>query len=344
MAELRPGERGGIVDVEGVLVGHDQRFDEHWATGASVVAVPEGATAAVDVRGGGPGTRETDALHPTHLVQQAHAVVLAGGSAYGLAAADGVMRRLAECGHGLQVGQRPEEVVPIVPSAVLFDLPMGDWGNRPDAEFGYRAAVSADRTDTREGNVGAGTGAVAGSLKGGIGTASAVLDDGTTVGALMAVNSAGEVVDPSTGLPWYPVPGLRAPDPTEVAAGRPAGGRRGRHGPTGRPLNTTIGVVATDRRLTKAECHRVAVAAHDGIARAVRPAHGMFDGDTVFALATGARDGLPEAGEPSWATALDAVCSAAAHVVAVAIGRAVLAAEPVGEVTSYTIRYPSARE
>ena len=340
MAGFRPGASNAIVDVEGVRVGHEQRLDAEWATGVSVVLVPDGAGAAVDVRGGGPGTRETDVLDPTHLVQQAHAVVLTGGSAYGLATADGVMRWLGERGHGFPVGDRPEEVVPIVPAAVLFDLPMGEWGNRPDAGFGYRAAEAASRTEAREGNVGAGTGAVAGSLKGGIGTASAVLDDGTTVGALMAVNSAGEVIDPDTGLPWYPIPGVRAPDPAEVAAGRPGPERLSRYGTAARPLNTTIGVVATDLELTKAQCKRIAVAAHDGLARAVRPAHAMFDGDTVFALATGTRGAPPD----SWVRALDRVCAAAAHVVAVAIGRAVLAAQPLGEVTSYTNRYPSGRE
>ncbi|WP_344684175.1 P1 family peptidase [Saccharopolyspora taberi] len=340
MAEFPVGRRNAIVDVDGIRVGHEQRLDEHWATGTSVVLVPEGATAAVDVRGGGPGTRETDVLEPTHLVSQAHAIVLSGGSAYGLASADGVMNWLGERGHGVPVSQRPGEVVPVVPAAVVFDPPMSDWGNRPDAGFGYRAAEAASRTETREGNVGAGTGAVAGSLKGGVGTASTVLDDGTVVGALMVVNSSGEVIDPDTGLPWFPVPGLRAPDPAEVAAGRPAPGRPHRHGRSERTLNTTVGVVATDRILTKAQCKRVAVAAHDGLARAVRPAHAMFDGDTAFALATGTGGELPE----PWAVALDRVCAAAAHVTAVAIVRAVLAAQPVGEVTSYTNRYPSARE
>lgn len=343
----RPGPRNAIVDVEGVLVGHHQRWDEHWATGTTVVLTPEGASAAVDVRGGGPGTRETDVLDPTHLAQQAHAVVLTGGSAYGLAAADGVMRWLEERGRGLPVGSEPGQVVPIVPTAVLFDLPMSDWGNRPDAEFGYLACESAGAAECGQGNVGAGTGAVAGYLKGGVGTASTVLADGTTVGALLAVNSAGSVVDPDTGLPWTPAGhGLRAPEPAEIAAARPLVGRRpSRKGPVDRPLNTTIGVVATDRSLTKAECRRVAVAGQDGLARAIRPAHAMFDGDTLFALATG-RNGreLPRPGEAGWAEELDQICAAAAEVVATAIVRAVLAAEPLGEVMSYTRAYPSARE
>ncbi|WP_243789691.1 P1 family peptidase [Saccharopolyspora gloriosae] len=342
------GVRDSIVDVGGVLVGHHQRLDERWATGTSVVLVPRGAVAAVDVRGGGPGTRETDVLEPTHLVSQAHGVVLTGGSAYGLAAADGVMRWLEERGCGIQVGAHAHQVVPVVPAAVLFDLPMSDWGNRPDAEFGRLACETATAHDTREGNVGAGTGAVAGALKGGIGTASAVfhsaaLDVDVTVGALLAVNSLGSVIDPETGLPWDSHPGLRAPAEAEIAAARsrndPTAGRPGRHGLVPRPLNTTIGSVAVDLALTKAHCRRVAVAAQDGLARAIRPAHSMRDGDTVFALATGERD--PGA---QWVPVLDEVCAVAARVVQRAIVRAVLAAEPVGEVTSYTRLYPSARE
>ncbi|MFR9731568.1 P1 family peptidase [Saccharopolyspora sp. MS10] len=342
------GARDAIVDVRGVLVGHHQRCDEHWATGTSAILVPEGAAAAVDVRGGGPGTRETDVLDPTHLVPRAHAVVLSGGSAYGLAAADGAMRWLGERGHGLPVGSEPHEVVPIVPAAVLFDLPMSDWGNRPDAEFGRLACAAAGADNAEQGNVGAGTGAVAGALKGGVGTASAVfrsaaLDADVTVGALFAVNSSGSVIDPETGLPWERYPGLRAPAPEEIAAARPrndlAAGRPGRRGTTSRPLNTTIGAVAVDLALTKAQCRRVAVAGQDGLARAIRPAHAMVDGDTVFALATGDR----EPGE-GWVAVLDEVCAVAAEVVSRAIVRAVLAAEPIGEVTSYTSLYPSARE
>ncbi|TDD54368.1 P1 family peptidase [Saccharopolyspora elongata] len=342
---LRSGGLDAIVDVDGVRVGHEQRLDEHWATGTSVVLVPEGATAAVDVRGGGPGTRETDVLEPSHLVQQVHGVVLTGGSAYGLAAADGVMRWLGERGHGVRVGADPSHVVPVVPGAVIFDVPMSDWGNRPDAGFGHRACENATRTEARQGNVGAGTGAVVGTVKGGIGTASAVLDDGTTVGALVAVNAAGSAIDPDTGLPWIPAPGLRPPDPAEVEAGRRLFGKRpGRRGPVERPLNTTIGVVATDLKLSKAECRRLAVAAQDGLARTVRPAHLLVDGDTMFALATGTGAALPAPGEPDWAARLDAVCAVAADVVARAIVRGVLAAEPVDEVTSYTRLYPSARE
>ncbi|MDR7302986.1 P1 family peptidase [Haloactinomyces albus] len=353
--EPRPGRANAITDVDGVRVGHHQRLDERWATGVSAVVVPEGATAAVDVRGGGPGTRETDVLHPTHLVQQAHAIVLAGGSAYGLSAADGAMRWLAERGHGFPVGETPHEVVPIVPAAVLFDLPMGEWGNRPDATFGYTACDAATTSETRQGNVGAGTGAVAGSVKGGTGTASAVLGDaalpgGATVGALVAVNSSGAVIDPATGLPWAVGLelagefGLRPPDAAEVEAARErAGSRPARRGTSARPLNTTIGVVAVDAPLSKAECHRVAVAAQDGLARAIRPAHAMSDGDTVFALSTGRS--APETDDRArWASALDGLCAAAADVLARAIVHAVLAADPLGDVIPYTGLYRSVRE
>ncbi|NHD18066.1 MULTISPECIES: P1 family peptidase [unclassified Actinopolyspora] len=344
------GANNAITDVAGVSVGHRHRLDERWATGSTVVLTPEGAAAGVDVRGAGPGTRETDVLDPDHLAQLVHGVLLGGGSAFGLSAADGAMRWLAERGHGLRVGSTPHEVVPIVPAAVLFDLPMSDWGRRPDATFGYAACEGRSRGVPATGNVGAGTGAVAGALKGGVGTASAVLEDGTTVGALIAVNSSGAVVDPSTGLPWALSSGLEgefdvpAPSAEAIAAARARNARTDRSGAEIAPLNTTIGVVATDAGFGKPECRRVAVAAHDGVARAVRPAHGMTDGDTVFALATGERSGAPAAGEPGWVAALDAVCAAAAEVTARAIVHAVLAAESVAEVPGYTSLYHPERE
>lgn len=359
---IHAGERNAIVDVPGIRVGHHQRLDEHWATGVSVVLTPEGATTAVDVRGGGPGTRETDALDPTHLAQQAHAVLLTGGSAYGLSAADGAMLWLSERGYGFRFNDQPSHVVPVVPAAVVFDLPMSDWGNRPDGTFGYAACKDAAEQDTgvkdtgvkntarrtAQGNVGAGTGAVAGNIKGGIGTASAVLDSGVTVGAMVAVNSSGSVINPATGLPWAidlefdGEFGLRAGDPSEIAAAAADRARPGRHGPEKPPLNTTLGVVATDIGMPKSDCKRVAVAAHDGLARAIRPAHAMFDGDTVFAMSTGARGELPSADSPEWAGKLNEVCVAAADVVARAIVHAVLAAERVGEVPAYGDRYPTA--
>jgi L-aminopeptidase/D-esterase-like protein len=354
------GPRNAITDVAGVLVGRHERLGDGWATGVSVVLVPDGAVAAVDQRGGAPGTRETDLLEPSNMVQRVHAVCLAGGSAYGLAAADGVMRWLGERSIGFPVGTQPHEVVPIVPAAVLFDLPLGRWGNRPDAEFGYAACESAfavgPGAEVGVGCVGAGAGARAGSLKGGLGTASVVVAAGgrpVVVGALVAVNPLGEVVDPETGRPW--------------AADAELAGEFGIRVP-GRPgvwpsaeqttLNTTIGVVAVDAALTKAECRRIAVCAQDGLARSIRPAHSMFDGDTVFALATGraplgAADaalgdtGQPGAagqapGDPGRAAALDVVCAAAAEVFARAVVRGVLAAHQVGGLPAYRDVWPEA--
>ncbi|GAA3574586.1 P1 family peptidase [Amycolatopsis ultiminotia] len=326
-----------ITDVPGVLVGHHQRLGDGWATGTTVVLVPGGATGAVDQRGGAPGTRETNLLEPENLVQQVNAVCLSGGSAYGLAAADGVLRWLGERDLGFPVGQQPHEVVPIVPAAVLFDLPRSDWGNRPDAGFGYAACETAAAT-VEQGTVGAGTGAVAGSLKGGIGTASEPVGE-VTVGALAAVNAAGEAVDFRTGRAFaadHEVAGefdVRWPDRPGSAPGQRT------------DLNTTIGVVACDAALSKAEARRLAVAAQDGLARAVRPAHSMFDGDTVFALATGARE-LPRR-PGSFATAdraggLDALCSAAARVFARAMVHGLLSATAAGGVAAYRDVWPEA--
>ena len=261
---VHAGIHNDLRDVPGVRVGHAQRTQHRWLSGVTVVLPPPaGATCGVDVRGGAPGTRETDLLDPRNTVERVHGIVLTGGSAYGLAAADGVVRALGDARIGFPVGEAPHEVVPIVPAAVIFDLGRGgDFTKRPDAEVGreaYLAAVAATPHGPLQGCVGAGTGACAGRLKGGVGSASAVLDDGTTVAALMVVNSHGTTVDPSTGA-----------------------------------LNTTIGVVATDVALTKAQCAKLAGVAHDGIARAVHPAHSPYDGDTVFAMATGSRAGSVE--------------------------------------------------
>ncbi|HEX9336024.1 MAG TPA: P1 family peptidase [Pseudonocardiaceae bacterium] len=324
------GPFNAITDVPGVLVGHHQRLETGWATGTTVVLVPDGAVGAVDGRGGAPGTRETDLLSPTTLVQQAHAICLTGGSAYGLAAADGVMRWLAERHHGFPVGPHEHEVVPIVPAAVLFDLPRGDWGNRPDADFGYTACAAATGGRVAMGTVGAGTGAKLGSLKGGIGTASVVLDDGAVVGALVAANAAGDAVDTRTGRPWaadHELAGEFDAHWLNRPAALPA---------RESPLNTTIGVVAVDAELSKAQARRLAMAAQDGLARAVRPAHSMFDGDTVFALATGARKLTAGPVE------LDRLCAAAADVFARAVVHALLAATSVPGLTAYRDVWPEA--
>lgn len=332
-----PGSHNAITDVPGVSVGHHERLGDGWATGTTVVLVPAGAVGGVDGRGGAPGTRETDLLEPANLVSRVHAVCLSGGSAYGLAAADGVMRWLGERRYGFPVGQQAHEVVPIVPAAVLFDLPRSEWGNRPTADFGYAACQSATSGTVVQGTVGAGTGAKLGSLKGGIGTASVVLDSGAVVGALVAANASGEAVDPR-GRPW--------------AADLELGGEFGVSWPdrpgawpesAQAPLNTTIGVVAVDAALTKAEARRIAMAGQDGLTRSVRPAHRMFDGDTVFALATGARPLTDVAGtfaEPARAAELDKLCTAAADVFARAMVHALLAATSVPGLPAYQDVWP----
>ncbi|HEY5663095.1 MAG TPA: P1 family peptidase [Ilumatobacter sp.] len=280
-----PFGHGSLTDVAGLLVGHHQRRGAGWRTGTTVVLAPGGVVAGVDVRGGGPGTRETDALDARNLVDRIHAVCLTGGSAYGLAAADGVMAHLEGRRLGVPVGEHPHEVVPVVPTAVIFDLGRGgNFANRPDPGFGRRAAAGARRGAGR-GALGAGTGARTAGLQGGVGMASTKVAIGAltvTVAALAVVNASGSMIDPATGLPWAAIGGLRRPSRDErravldaIAASRPA------------PLNTTIGVVATDADLTRPEAGRLAQSAHDGLARAVRPAHALFDGDTVFGLSTG---------------------------------------------------------
>lgn len=276
-----------ITQVRGVLVGHDT--DPVGVTGCTVVLAPPGTVGSGEVRGGAPGTRETDLLRPGMLVQEVHAVLLTGGSAFGLAAADGVMRFLEErdVGFDAQVAR-----VPIVPAAVLFDLAVGDPRARPDAESGYRACQAAG-TEVAEGSVGAGTGATVaklrgpqGAVKGGIGTASAREGD-LVVGALVAVNALGEIVE-DDGTPIAAArlaPGEGPEEGPEEGPGGPVPPAPP-FGPAG-PTNTTIGVVATNARLSKERAHLLALAAHDGLARAIRPCHTIFDGDTVFTLATG---------------------------------------------------------
>ena len=243
--------------------------------------------AGVDVRGAAPGTRETDLLHPSNLVDCVHAVVLSGGSAWGLDTASGVMRWLEENNVGLNVGFG---LVPIVPAAVLFDLPVGDFRIRPNASAGYQACVNASRNPPVQGNVGAGAGALVGKLfglgramRGGIGTASVTVD-GITVGALIACNAVGDVINPDTG---QILAGARTSDGRAMLNSRAAL----LAGESPLPLlpgtNTTIGVIATDAVLTKAQAHRLAQVSHDGLARTINPVHTQFDGDTLFALGTG---------------------------------------------------------
>lgn len=279
-------EKSAITDVTGIKVGHFT--DSRRPTGCTVILCEEGAVGGVDVRGSAPGTRETDLLDPRNLVEQVHAVVLSGGSAFGLEAATGAVRYLEERDIGYPVGIGK---VPIVPAAILFDLGVGDPKIRPDAEAGYKAARAANTQSPAEGNTGAGAGATVGkifgparAMKGGIGTASIKARNGVTVGAIVAVNAVGDITDPATGKI---LAGARTADGKRIQ-GAMAGILRGE------PLpeilggtNTTIGVVATDAKLSKAQASKVAQMAHDGLARTINPAHTMFDGDTIFALATG---------------------------------------------------------
>ncbi|MGV9337649.1 P1 family peptidase [Streptomyces sp. NPDC003688] len=324
-----------VTDVGGVRVGHATRIGDGWLTGVTVVLAPEGgAVAAVDVRGGGPGTKETDALDPRNVVQKVDALVLTGGSAYGLDAASGVMAWLEERGRGVRVGPEPAHVVPVVPAACLFDLGRGgDFRARPDAALGRAAveaaAASGPGAEVPQGCVGAGTGAVAGVLKGGVGSASTVLESGITVGALAVVNAAGSVLEPETGVLYGELFEGRVTYPerrTHEAARRRTAEVAARNPEP--PLHTTLAVVATDADLTKAQAQKLAGTAHDGIARAVRPVHLLHNGDTAFALATGARPLDPE--RPlTLDAALDAVLAAGADLVTRAIVRAVRAARPV---------------
>jgi putative pantetheine hydrolase len=345
-ADPRPGATNSLTDVTGVRVGHAARRGDGWLTGTTVVlAPPGGAVAGVDVRGGGPGTRETDVLDPRTLVERIHAVVLTGGSAFGLAAADGVMHRLSAAGIGYPVPVAGGiTAVPIVPAAVIFDLGRGgDPANHPDASFGEAAYDSASDGPVLQGVVGAGTGAKAGGLKGGVGSASAVLDDGTTVAALVVVNAIGSCVDPATGELYAlrfglagefersAAPGHRPPPglPVDPVADPP-------REPSGIPQATTLGVIATDAVLTKAQCAKVSGVGHDGLARAIRPVHTMFDGDTLFTLATG-QGATPDA------LAFHALLSAAGDCVTRAIGHAMLAAEPVSTTEGLLPSYGSSR-
>ncbi|TFZ08995.1 peptidase S58 family protein [Ramlibacter humi] len=306
---------GAITDVAGIEAGHFT--DTRRPTGCTVILARDGAVAGVDVRGAAPGTRETDLLSPTNLVDRVHAVMLAGGSAWGLDAASGAMRWLEEQGIGLQVGPGR---IPIVPAAVLFDLYLGDTAIRPDAAAGHAACAAASGDAPEEGSVGAGTGAIVGkiygverAMKGGVGTASLRVG-GITVGALVACNALGDVIDPDTGRV---LAGARLDDGRTLMDTR-------RALLAGQPpkrlvaaANTSIGVVATDAVLTKAQAARLATVAHDGFARSINPAHTMFDGDTLFALGTGA------SGQPAEMMLL---ATMAAEAVARATVRAVQAA------------------
>lgn len=392
------GAADSLTDVAGLRVGHAQRIGDGGLTGTTVVLTPPGgAVAAVDVRGGGPGTRETDALDPRNLVQRIDAVVLTGGSAYGLDAASGVMAWLEEQGRGFPVGPDPRQVVPVVPAACVFDLGRGgDWRVRPDPALGREAVeraasgtrdgdgggegdgggdppsgaretgggeghtghAHADQGSVGAGNVGAGAGAVAGGMKGGVGSASIRLGSGVTVGALVVVNAVGDVCDPATGAlygsyfsaadsptgrPVFPDEEVHEHAQERLAAARAetvarsgdlAGGAPERAAGSP-PLNTTLAVVATDAELSRAQAQKLAGTAHDGLARAIRPVHLLHDGDTVFTLATGERDIAPET--------VNEILAAGADAVTRAIVKAILAAStvdgPGGVFPSYSDLY-----
>jgi len=318
---MRPGPFNALTDVPGLRVGHAALDGPGALSGTTVVLAPEGGVVAgADVRGAAPGTRETDLLHPGATVQRVHAVMLSGGSAYGLAAAGGIMERLESAGIGFPV---PGGVVPIVPGAVVFDLGRGgDFGARPDAATGAAAYDAASDGPVPQGVVGAGTGAQAGGLKGGIGTASVVLDDGSVVAALVVANSAGAAVDPRTGELYGMRTGLPGEFPSFDVDDAALAELRAAPRPPALGTATTLAVVATDVTLDKAGCGRLATMGHDGLARAVAPAHTATDGDAVFGLSTATR---PTPDLPG----LVAVHAAAADVVSRAIVHALLAAEGV---------------
>jgi len=332
----KPGPKNLITDVDGLRVGNAEDHDVR--TGVTIVVPDRSATAAVDVRGGAPGTRETDALSPDCLVDGVDAVFLSGGSAFGLDAGSEVMTRLAAMGRGFQVGDKR---VPIVTGAVLFDLMNGgdkDWDDEPPYRALASAAIDGLSRDPVLGNVGAGLGAKAGDLKGGLGSASIVSDKGLQVGALIAVNAAGSAVMPGQATLWaasweiggemggQPLPdGPVSPDPSFPFIEAAEAGR-----------NTTIGVVATNAILTKAEARRVAIMAHDGMARALRPSHTPFDGDTLFVLATGTHD---LGNGPGRALELARLGALAADTVTRAIGRGVFLADSLGDFPSWRDRF-----
>ena len=317
-----------ITDVPGLEVGHAQ--DNEALTGCTVILCRKGAVGGVDVRGSAPGTRETDLLNPLNLVEKVHAVMLAGGSAYGLDAAGGVMRYLEEHKIGFNTGAG---LVPIVPAAILFDLGVGRGDVRPDAAMGYKACEAASTVKVAEGNVGAGTGASVGKLfgakqamKSGLGSASIAIGGGIVVGAIVAVNAFGDILDPKNG---EIVAGLRSAEvgPFHIGAkGYFADTQEMMKSMLGRNVlsfatraNTVLAAVAINADLTKAEANKMAQMAHDGLARTIRPAHTMLDGDTVFALATG--------GHKVDVTTAGAF---AAEALSIAVLRAVRAAAPAG--------------
>jgi L-aminopeptidase/D-esterase-like protein len=321
-----------ITDIPGISVGHAQ--NNEGLTGCTVILCPEGTTGGVDQRGGAPGTRETDLLRPMHLVNHVDAILLGGGSAYGLDAASGVMQYLEEMGRGVDVGVAR---VPIVPAAILFDLAIGKPDNRPDKAMGYQACLNASFNPPAQGNFGAGTGATVGkilgmrqAMKSGIGTASIEIGNGVIVGAIIAVNAFGDIISPSDGKILAGARTLQK-GPLKLGSGPVfADTMQLMKNMAGRAIlefasrqNTIIGVVATNARLDKEEVNKVAQMAHNGLAAVVRPAHSMLDGDTIFALATNKKK-----------ADVNIVGAYAAQVIMQAIINGVMAAEPADNLPS----------
>ena len=314
--------KDAMIDVSGIKVGHSQ--DIKAGTGCTVVICEKGATTGVDVRGGAPGTRETDLLNPVNLVDKAHAIYLSGGSAFGLDGATGVMKYLEEKGIGLDVVLTK---VPIVPGAVLFDLGVGDYRIRPDARMGYDACLNASEEEARQGNIGAGTGATVGKIfgglrcmKSGLGTASFKSQE-LIIGAIVAVNCLGDVIDPENG---EIIAGVLSEDRKDFANTMSFLRNFPQKTKDNFSKNTTIGVIATNAKLTKAGAAKVAIMAQDGYARAIIPSHTMFDGDTIFCMATGEIE-----------VGVNVVGAIAAEVMARAIVKAVKNAEPLFGLKSY---------
>jgi L-aminopeptidase/D-esterase-like protein len=322
-----------ITDIVGIKVGHQQ--DMNALTGCTVIIAEKGAVGGVDQRGGAPGTRETDLLHPMHMVDKVHAVLLTGGSAYGLDAATGVMRYLEE--HGIGFNSGPARV-PIVPGAVLFDLAIGSPNIRPNAEMGYQACENATAGEFSQGNIGAGTGATVGkilgmkqAMKSGIGSASMDIGGGVIVGAIVAVNAFGDVIDPTNRTILAGARPLQTGPLTIGGKNKFADTMEIMKSFTGRTImkfasaasNTVIGVVATNADLNKEETNKIAQMSHNGLAMSIRPAHTMFDGDTIFALSTGKRK-----------ADVNIIGAFAAEVMAMAVLNAVKYAKPAGGLPS----------
>ena len=313
----------GITDVPGITVGH--WTDRKAITGCTAILCPSGSLGGVSVRGASPGTRETDVLNPINRVEEVHAIMLSGGSAYGLGVADGAMRYLEENGIGVKVG---DSVVPIVPSAILFDLGIGDSKVRPNAENGYHACKYASGDPVEQGSIGAGTGATVAktqgtqkAVKGGLGSASIDLGDGLLVGAIVAVNAIGSVYDPENGLllAGPRIDGIMSNSMDDLISGNS-------FKLPDINANTTIGVVATNARLTKAQAKRLASSAQDGLALAIRPSHLIGDGDTMFSISTG------EQGNIDAFSDMNRIIAGAIQAVANSIKNAIQFAETMGGV------------